>query len=238
MFSTAMAGSRARPSSGILRPFPDQALPPARAQDVAPLRIFLVEIIGVDDAVGAEAAEILAQLAPGREQPHRLVDSRPRSARSCARWRGPARRDNAARSSCPRGYARASCTMSMRSGSRFQPGRAPLAGSSTNGRSRSGTVSAILAIRSSAARASAGSAWPDDPLRAQHRRLDLVGRQHQGRQVEALFEDVAHAGLAADRHALADQRRRCRDRSCASRSRARARSRPPSMAYGCAEAPG
>src|ERR1700759_2384766 len=58
--------------SRILRPFPDQALAPARAQDVAALGIFLVEIIRVHDAVGAKTAEILAQLAPGREQPHRF----------------------------------------------------------------------------------------------------------------------------------------------------------------------
>src|SRR5262249_6681460 len=45
-----------------------------------------------------------------------------------------------------------------------------------------------------------------DPLRAQHRRLDLFRRQHQGRQVEAFFEDVAHAGLAADGNALTDKR--------------------------------
>ena len=44
-----------------------------------------------------------------------------------------------------------------------------------------------------------------DPLRAEHGGLDLVGRQHQGRQVESLLQDVAHAGLAADRHALSDQ---------------------------------
>ena len=37
--------------------------------------------------------------------------------------------------------------------------------------------------------------------------LDLVGREHQRRQVESLFQDVAHAGLAADRHALLDQGR-------------------------------
>src|SRR6185437_7221811 len=57
----------------ILWPFPDHALPPARAQDVASFRIFLFEIIGIEDAVGAEAAEILAQLAPARQQPHCFV---------------------------------------------------------------------------------------------------------------------------------------------------------------------
>jgi hypothetical protein len=45
----------------------------------------------------------------------------------------------------------------------------------------------------------------DDPLCAKHGGLDLVGRQHQGWQVEPLLQDVAHAGLAADRHALFDQ---------------------------------
>ena len=37
--------------------------------------------------------------------------------------------------------------------------------------------------------------------------LDLIGREHQGRQVETLFQNIAHAGLAADRHALFHQGR-------------------------------
>src|SRR6184192_4160388 len=59
--------------SGIFRRFPDQAAPPFRPQDVAPLRISFVVVDRVDDAVGAETAEILAQFAPRREYPHRLV---------------------------------------------------------------------------------------------------------------------------------------------------------------------
>jgi hypothetical protein len=43
------------------------------------------------------------------------------------------------------------------------------------------------------------------PLRAEHRRLDLIGGEHQGRQVKSLFQNIAHAGLAADRHPLFDQ---------------------------------
>jgi hypothetical protein len=46
-----------------------------------------------------------------------------------------------------------------------------------------------------------------DPLCAEHGGFDLVGRQHQRRQVESLLQNVAHAGLAADRHALSDQGR-------------------------------
>src|SRR5262249_39136298 len=61
------------PPSGVLWTFPDHALPPARAQDVASLGIFLLEIVGIENAVGAEAAEIPAQLAPARQQPHRFV---------------------------------------------------------------------------------------------------------------------------------------------------------------------
>jgi hypothetical protein len=45
------------------------------------------------------------------------------------------------------------------------------------------------------------------PLRPQHRRLDFVRCQHQWRQVEAFLQDIAHAGFAPDRHALADQGR-------------------------------
>src|SRR6186713_2985530 len=60
-------------TSGIFGRFPDQAAPPFRPQDVAPLRIFFVVVLGIDDAVGAETAEILAQFAPCREDPHRLV---------------------------------------------------------------------------------------------------------------------------------------------------------------------
>src|SRR5437763_7162211 len=58
--------------SSFLWPFPDQALAPSRPQDVAPLRISFVEVIGVDDTVGPKTPKILAQLAPGREQPHRF----------------------------------------------------------------------------------------------------------------------------------------------------------------------
>jgi hypothetical protein len=43
------------------------------------------------------------------------------------------------------------------------------------------------------------------PARAQHGRLDLVRRQHQRRHVEAGFQHVADARLAAHRHALGDQ---------------------------------
>jgi hypothetical protein len=48
---------------------------------------------------------------------------------------------------------------------------------------------------------------PRDPLRAEHGRLDLVRGEHQRRQVESLLQNIAHAGLAADRHALSDQGR-------------------------------
>ena len=44
-----------------------------------------------------------------------------------------------------------------------------------------------------------------DPLRPEHRRFDLIGREHQRRQVESLLQNITHAGLAADRHALFDQ---------------------------------
>src|SRR5882672_244394 len=71
---TAAASCRFQVSfSGILRRFPDQAPPPFRAQDVAPFRIFFVVIDRIDDAVGAETAEILPQFAPCRQYPHRLV---------------------------------------------------------------------------------------------------------------------------------------------------------------------
>jgi hypothetical protein len=43
------------------------------------------------------------------------------------------------------------------------------------------------------------------PAGAQHHRLDLVGRQHQRRHVEAALEHVAYARLTANRHALGDQ---------------------------------
>src|SRR6186713_2386481 len=60
-------------SSSIFGRFPDQAAPPFRPQEVAPFRVFFVVVDRVDDAVGAETAEILAQFAPRREYPHRLV---------------------------------------------------------------------------------------------------------------------------------------------------------------------
>src|SRR5882724_9740771 len=63
----------ARRRSGILWGLPDQTSAPFRPQQVAPLRIFFVVIDSIDDAVGAETAEILAQFAPRRQNPHRLV---------------------------------------------------------------------------------------------------------------------------------------------------------------------
>src|ERR1700743_3664613 len=56
----------------VTRPPPDQYLPPSGTQQVAPLRIFLAQIVRLDDAVGAEAAEVVAQFAPRRKQPHRF----------------------------------------------------------------------------------------------------------------------------------------------------------------------
>ena len=46
-----------------------------------------------------------------------------------------------------------------------------------------------------------------DPLRAEHGRLDLVGGEHQRRQVKSLLQNIAHAGLTADWHALFHQGR-------------------------------
>src|ERR1700733_7886612 len=59
--------------SGVARLFPDHASSPFRPEQVAPLRIFFVEIDGVDDAVGPKAAKIAAQLAPCRQYPHGFV---------------------------------------------------------------------------------------------------------------------------------------------------------------------
>src|SRR5258708_4104776 len=57
-------------ASGVARLLPYQAPSPFRSEQVPPLGIFFVEVIGVDDTVGSEAAKILAQLAPGRQQAH------------------------------------------------------------------------------------------------------------------------------------------------------------------------
>jgi len=46
---------------------------------------------------------------------------------------------------------------------------------------------------------------PGHPLRAEHGGFDFLRRQHQWRQVETLLQDIAHAGFAADWHALSDQ---------------------------------
>src|SRR6202166_3954490 len=68
-FSAECSG---RPS-GISGNLPDQAPAPSGPEQVTPLRVFVVVINRVDDAVGSEAAKILAQLAPCREDSHRLV---------------------------------------------------------------------------------------------------------------------------------------------------------------------
>jgi hypothetical protein len=49
-------------------------------------------------------------------------------------------------------------------------------------------------------------AMPGHPLCAEGRRFDLVGGEHQRRQVEAAFQHVANAGLTADGNPLPDQR--------------------------------
>ena len=52
-----------------------------------------------------------------------------------------------------------------------------------------------------------GIGMAGDPLRAKHGRFDLIGGEHQGRQVKSLLQNITHAGLTADRHALFDQGR-------------------------------
>src|SRR6202165_660283 len=44
-----------------------------------------------------------------------------------------------------------------------------------------------------------------DPLCAEHGRFDLIGGEHQRRQVKSLLQNITHAGLTADRHALSHQ---------------------------------
>ena len=44
-----------------------------------------------------------------------------------------------------------------------------------------------------------------DPLRAQHRSLELIGREHQWRHVEVATEDVTHPRLALNRRPLSNQ---------------------------------
>ena len=51
-----------------------------------------------------------------------------------------------------------------------------------------------------------GAQWVSGhPLCAEHGCLDLIGGEHQRRQVESFLQNVTHARLAADRHALPDQ---------------------------------
>src|SRR5579863_724186 len=130
---------------------PNQASPPLRAQQIAPLRIFLVEIDRIDDPVGSKAAEVAAQLTPGREQPHGFeIADRDRPDRAfavAALFVAIAKRDFLA-------------LMNLRPGPRHVDAVRFLAPARTgaarrfehNGLKRSGTVSAILAMRSAAAR--------------------------------------------------------------------------------------
>src|ERR1019366_2376271 len=66
-------GSRQQDLSDLLRLLPDQAPSPSRPEQVAPLRIFFVEIGRIDDTVGSKTAKIAAQLAPCRQYPHGFV---------------------------------------------------------------------------------------------------------------------------------------------------------------------
>src|SRR5215472_7198791 len=67
------ASPRWNATSDIARMLPNQAPSPLCPEQVAPLRISLVEIDGVDDAVGPKAAKIRPKLAPGGQYPHGLV---------------------------------------------------------------------------------------------------------------------------------------------------------------------
>src|ERR1700747_672161 len=59
--------------SDIARMLPNKTPSPLRPEQVAPLRISLVEIDGIDDPVGPKTAKISAKLAPGGQYPHGLV---------------------------------------------------------------------------------------------------------------------------------------------------------------------
>ena len=95
----------------------------------------------------------------------------------------------------------------MRSGSRFQAGPGAAGGFQHERPQALGHGVGDLRHQVLGGARQHGIGMAGHPLRAEHGRLDLVGRQHQRRQVESLFQDVAHAGLAADRHALFDQGR-------------------------------
>src|ERR1700722_2385250 len=72
-----MGRSASRPRgvglSTIARMFPDLAPSPSGPEQVAPFRVFFVEIGCFDHTVGAKAAKIPAQFAPCRQNSYRLV---------------------------------------------------------------------------------------------------------------------------------------------------------------------
>src|SRR6516162_6755634 len=67
------ASSQWHAISDIARILPNETPSPLRSEQVAPFRISLVEVDGVDDAVGPKAAKIGPKLAPGGQYPHGLV---------------------------------------------------------------------------------------------------------------------------------------------------------------------
>src|ERR1700687_6026820 len=71
-WSARPVGPRELRVSDFARLFPDQAPSPSGSEQVTPLGIFFLEILGVDHAVGSKTAKIPAQLAPCRQKPHRF----------------------------------------------------------------------------------------------------------------------------------------------------------------------
>ena len=82
--TAAASGRRQVSSSGILGRFPDQAAPPFRPQDVAPLRIFFVVVDRVDDTVTGLRASLAALDALRTRAPHAIGLAEER-VRTCAK---------------------------------------------------------------------------------------------------------------------------------------------------------
>ena len=169
--SDSSAGVSGYPGIGVVGDFASEARRSAacsfialrqRARSVGrPFGIALVEELRVGHPVGAEAAEVGAQLAPGDQQPHRLVVADRDRPDGALGWPAPARRGSSARSCGPARIA-SRTWRHVEAVRRDVPARAPRGwrARARTGRSRSGTAAPILAIRSCAARASAGSPRP------------------------------------------------------------------------------
>ena len=192
-----------RCSFARLRALASQLQPPL-PQPCNPLAVALIEKLRRHHTVGAEAAEISAQFAPSDEDAHGFQIADPDRPDCPLAWRVLlVAIVEAHLAACVDPFAGPRDIEAVGRGLRTRLGRGCRLQHKGAQIVRNGTgdLGDKIACRLRQHRIAA----PRHPLRAQHRRLDLVTGKHQRRHVEIGAKHIAETGFAPDRHALADQ---------------------------------